>query len=214
MRINWLLPGAFLSLIAFVVSGCGPSLHYTVPEDLLKRLPKSSRRSVFQAETVVTIAIDRKGAIKRTVDNTEREIDRTLEKIKKAEKEQARASSSKKAQYDLEIEMLEAKVDYLHKVIDHQDIKMKLAQWELVLAKAQFELAKVRLVKRHSIAFSGDEEDFVQQVNDIKADVEDLRKEVAEADAELKVEEQKWLAAKKRYYSSIGESSKGWWTEQ
>lgn len=193
---------------------CGPSVSQTVPDDLLKRLPKSSRRSVFQAETVVTIAIDNKGSVKRNVDNTLREIDRTREKIKKAEKEQSKASGNKAANYDLEIDMLEAKIDYLHEVIGHQDIRAKLSDWELVMAKAQFELAKVRLVKKHSISYSGTVEDFEEQVKDIQADVDDLRKDVEAEAAELKLEEEKWLAAKKRYYASIGESSKGWWTEQ
>lgn len=202
------------ALVALAVGGCGPSLSLTIPDDLLKRLPKSSRRSVFQAETVVTIAIDRRGAIKRLVESTLREIDRTREKIKQLESERAKASSDKRSRYDMEIDMLEAKVEYLYDLIDHQDIQRKLADWELVSAKAQFELAKVRLVKKHSIAYSGTIEEFEAQVNDIRADVDDLRKDVDREVAKLKVEEDKWLAAKKRYYSSIGESSKGWWTEQ
>lgn len=207
------IPGAFIAL-CLVLGGCGPSLSHTVPDDLLKRLPKSSRRSVFQAETVVTIAIDRRGGIKRTVDNSVREIDRTREKIKEAGKRRSQASGDKKANIDLEVDMLDAKIDYLYEVIDHQDICQKLADWELVLAKAQFELAKVRLVKKHSISYSGSVEDFEGQVNGIKADVDGLRKDVDAEAAVLKVEEEKWLASKKRYYSAIGESSKGWWTEQ
>lgn len=207
---------AFCLAVAFGLAApaCGPSVSQTVPDDLLKRLPKSSRRSVFQAETVVTIAIDNKGSVKRKVDNTLREIDRTHEKIAKAEKEQSKASGNKAANYDLEIDMLEAKIDYLHEVVGHQDIRAKLSNWELVIAKAQFELAKVRLVKKHSISYSGTVEDFEEQVKDIQADVDDLRKDVEAESAELKLEEEKWLAAKKHYYSSIGESSKGWWTEQ
>jgi hypothetical protein len=211
-RIRWAV--VFCALVALAFGGCGPSLSLTVPDDLLQRLPKSSRRSVFQAETVVTIAIDRRGAIKRLVDSTLREIDRIGEKVKQVEAERSKASSDKRSRYDLEIAMLEAKVDYLHELIDHQDIQRKLADWELVLAKAQFELAKVRLVKKHSIAYSGTIEEFEAQVNAIRADVDGLRKDVDKEVARLKVEEDKWLASKKRYYSSIGESSKGWWTEQ
>jgi len=213
MKSISIIPGAVIAT-ALALGGCGPSLSHTVPDDLLKRLPKSSRRSVFQAETVVTIAIDRRGAIKRTVDNSLREIDRTREKVRAAKKRRSQASGDKKANIDLEIDMLEAKIDYLYDVIDHQDIRQKLADWELVLAKAQFELAKVQLVKKHSIAYSGSVEDFENQVKSIQADVDGLRKEVDAEAARLKLEEDKWLAAKKRYYSSIGESSKGWWTEQ
>lgn len=202
------------ALVVLFAGGCGPSLSNTVPDDLLKRLPKSSRRSVFQAETVVTIAIDRKGGIKRLVDSTLREVDRLREKIKAIGKERSKATSDKRSRYGLEIDMVEAKIDYLYELIDHQDIQMKLADWELVLAKAQFELAKVRLVKKHSIAYSGTIEEFEQQVKGISADVDDLRKDVEREVAKLKVEEEVWLAAKKRFYSAIGESSKGWWTEQ
>lgn len=201
-------------LMAMVLlAGCGPSLSHTVPPDLLKRLPKSSRRSVFQARTVVTIAVDRKSAVNRKIDSTQREIERTLEKIKAAEKERSAASAREADRMAMEIQMLKAKVDYLHDVIDHLEVKMDLADMELVLARAQFELSKVNLVKKHSIAFDGDEEDFVEQVKSIQEDVDEFRREVEEDAAELKREEEAWLAVKKRYYSSIGESSKGWWTE-
>ncbi len=201
-------------LAAFAAGGCGPSLSHTVPEDLLQRLPKSSRRSVFQAESVVTIAFDGKGAVKRKRDTTLREIDRIGEKIEDARKRRSGASGDKADEIGLEIEMLKAKRDYLHDVVAHQDIHMKLAAWKLTLAGAQFELAKVRLVKKHSIAFSDSVEDFEAQVEDIKADVNELSREVDAEAAALKLEEEKWLAAKKRYFTRIGESSKGWWTEQ
>lgn len=214
-KIRHIFPTACATVLALavLVSGCGPSLSHTVPQDLLKRLPKSSRRSVFQARTVVTIAIDRKSAVKRKINSTKREIEKTREKIKAAEKERGKTSARESDQIAMEIMMLEAKVDYLHDVIDHLELKAELAEMELVLAQAQFELSKVQLVKKHSIAFGGDEEDFVDQVKSIQEDVNVFRKDVEEDAADLKREEEAWLAVKKRYYSSIGESSKGWWTE-
>ncbi|MBW1870811.1 MAG: hypothetical protein JRJ19_02040 [Deltaproteobacteria bacterium] len=196
-----------------LLAGCGPSLSYTVSPDLIKRLPKSSRRSVFQAETVVTIAVDRMSAVKRTIDNTHREIDRTLTRIKKIKEGAANAAAREADKVDMEVDMLEAKIDFLNDKIDHFEVKLELADMELILAKAQFELAKVKLVKKHSIAFDDDEEDFIEQVKSIQSDVNDFRKEVEEDAADLKREEDEWLAVKKKYFSSIGESSKGWWTE-
>lgn len=213
-KISTVCAVVFVAAVIGGAAGCGPSLSHTVPDDLLKRLPKSSQRSVYQARTVVTIAIDRKGSVKRQVDNSLREIDRIQEKIAEAEKRMDKASGNKKGHIALEIAMLEAKTDYLHEVIDHQDIRAELTEWELALAKAQFELSKAQLVKKHSIAFSGDLADFEQQVEELKADVAAKRKEVEAEAAELKQEEEIWLSAKKRYYSAIGESSKGWWTEQ
>jgi hypothetical protein len=204
---------AGLFILAEMLGGCGSSLSYTVPPDLIQRLPKSSRRSVFQARTVVTIAIDRKSAIKRKIDSSHREIERTHEKIKAAEKERDAASAREADKLDMEVDMLHAKIDYLHEVIDHQEYRAELAEKELLLAKAQFELSKVKLVKKHSIAFGGDEEDFVEQVESLQEEVDDFRKDVEEDAADLKAEEEHWQAIKKKYYSSIGESSKGWWTE-
>jgi chromosome segregation ATPase len=211
---HWSIRG-FLALTACaaLLSGCGPSLSYTVSPELIKRLPKSSRRSVFQAETVVTIAVDRKSSVKRQIDNARREIDRTEERIKKARKEAEGAAAREAEKIDMEIDMLDAKIDFLNDKIDHLEMSLKLAEMELVLAKAQFELAKVKLVKKHSIAFSDSEEDFVEQAKSIQADVDDMRKDVDEDAADLKRKEESWLAVKKKYFSSIGESSKGWWTE-
>ncbi len=60
-----LLVAWMVALLAGSLGGCGPSLSYTVSDDLLRRLPKSSRRAEFQAKTVVTIAVDRKSTVKR-----------------------------------------------------------------------------------------------------------------------------------------------------
>ncbi len=212
-RFFRLIMTAGLAFSLGLLSGCGPSLSYTVSPDLIQRLPKTSRRSVFQAETVVTIAVDRRSAVKRTMDNTQREIDRTLTRIKKVKDGATNAAARETDKVDMEIDMLEAKIDFLNDKIDHFEVKLELAAMELVLAKAQFELAKVKLVKKHSIAFDDEEEDFVEQVKSIQSDVDDFRKEVDEDAAELKREEDEWLAVKKKYFSSIGESSKGWWTE-
>ena len=213
MRIGTYLPCLILCL-GLAHLACGPSLSNTVPEDKLQRLPKNSRRSVYQAQTVVTIARDKKGTIKRTAENTQREIDRIKEKIKSSKKQLSTVSAAQASRIEGEIEMLRFKIDYLNEVIDHQDERMRLADAELVLAKAQFELAKVQLVKKHSIAFSGTVEEFEKQVRDIQEHVKRIREDVKNEELDLKREEERWLAAKKHYYSSIGESTKGWWTEE
>jgi len=183
-----------LSACAMLLAGCGPSLSYTVSPDLIKRLPKNSRRSVFQAETVVTIAVDRKSSVKRQIDNARREIDRTEERIRKVNKEAEGAGARDAEKIDKEIDMLDAKIDFLHEQIDHLEMSLKLAE-------------------KHSIAFGGSEEDFMEQAKSIQEDVDDMRKDVDKDAADLKRSEEEWLAVKKKYFSSIGESSKGWWTE-
>jgi hypothetical protein len=206
-----------VTLAAMVGGGlpaCGASIRYTVDEDLLQRLPKASRRSVYQAETVVTIAIDAKGAEKRKVDNALRENDRLEAKLAEAKLRRAKAAGNQVATIDLEIRMLKARLAYNDELVDHQRIRIKLADKELTLARAQFELAKARLVEKHSISSSASVKDFEEQVTDIQAHVLKFRKKVEADAADLKEEEARWLEAKKAYYSAIGESSKGWWTEQ
>lgn len=210
---KYLLFSCATLLLAAGFSACGPSLSYTVPDDLLQRLPKKSRRSVFQAETVVTIAVDRKSAVKREQENTRREIDALRERIEKIEKESASESSAAEKKGKAEINMLEANIDYLEEKLDHLGLALSVADDELLLARAQFELAKVQLVKKHAIAFGGDEKDFVEQVNDIQRYVEKRRRQLEQNAAALKREEDKFMEIKKRFFSSIGESSKGWWTE-
>ncbi len=200
-------------LLAAGFSACGPSLSYTVPDDLLQRLPKKSRRSVFQAETVVTIAVDRKSAVKREQESTHREIDASRERIEKIEKESSAGGPAAEKKGQAEINMLEASIDYLKEKLDHLDLALSVAEDELLLARAQFELAKLQLVKKHAIAYSGDEKDFVEQVNDIQRYVEKRRRRLEQDAAELKREEDKFMEIKRRFFSSIGESSKGWWTE-
>ena len=198
---------------AVMLTGCAGSLSYTVDQSLIKRLPKSSRRSVFQAETVVTIAVDQKSTTKRQIDSTRREIARTEERVESRKKRQEAAAAREADKIDMEIDMLWAKVSYLEDKVDHLYFVLKLRDKELLLAKAQFELAKVKLVKKHSIAFDGNEEDFVDQVRSLQEEVNDFRMDVEEDAADLKASEDEWLAVKKRYFSAVGESSKGWWTE-
>jgi hypothetical protein len=200
-------------LAATLLTGCAGSLSYSVDQSLIKRLPKSSRRSVFQAETVVTIAVDQKSTTKRRIDTTKREIARTEERIQDLKKRQEAAAAREADKIDMEIDMLWAKVDYLEDKVDHLKYVLKLRDEELLLAKAQFELAKVKLVKKHSIAFDGSEEDFVEQVRSLQEEVNEFRMDVEEDAADLKASEDEWLAVKKRYFSAVGESSKGWWTE-
>jgi len=212
MRIfRKLLLGVLLSV--WLGAGCGHSLSYTVEPELLQRLPKKSRRSVFQARTVVTIAIDRLSSIRRQIDGTRRDIDRIKERVDKIEKELGNAGPRESQRLRGEIDVLDARQEYLEHKIEFLEEKLDVAEDELLLAKGQFELAKVRLVKKHSIAFDGDEADFVEQVEDLQQKVNERRKDLERDEAELKRQEQKWLAVKKRFYSSIGESSKGWWTE-
>jgi cell division protein FtsB len=198
---------------AATLLGCGASLSYSVDQSLIKRLPKSSRRSVFQAETVVTIAVDQKSTTKRQIDGAKREIDRTEERVKNLEKQKDSAAAREVDKINMEIDMLEAKVDYLEDKVDHLYYVLKLRDKELLLAKAQFELAKVKLVKKHSIAFDGSEEDFVDQVRSLQEEVNEFRLDVEEDAVDLKLSENEWLVVKKKYYSAVGESSKGWWTK-
>jgi predicted acylesterase/phospholipase RssA len=202
-----------MAFLAGALSGCGPSLSHTVPDDLLRRLPKSSRRAEFQAKTVVTIAVDRRSTVKREIKTALNEISRTRDKIRKAKEQKGKVGAREADKIDLQIDMLGSKVDYLHDVVDHHRVRQKLAEMELVLAEAQYELSKVRLVKSNNISFDGDEEDFIDQVKSIQEDVDEFRKEVEADAADLKRLEEQWNAVKKKYYSSIGESSKGWWTE-
>jgi cell division protein FtsB len=211
-RIN--KTACFLAILAAAtLLDCGASLSLTVDPSLIKRLPKSSRRSVFQAETVVTIAVDQKSTTGRQIESTKREIARTEERIRDLKKHQETAPAREADKIDMEIDMLDAKVDYLEDKVDHLRYVLKLRDKELLLARAQFELAKVKLVKKHSISFDGSEEDFVDQVRSLQEKVDEFRKDVEEDAADLKVSENEWLAVKKRYFSAVGESSKGWWTE-
>ncbi len=197
-----------LGLAAGVVMlmGCGPSLSYTVPQETIQRLPKGSRRSVFQARTVVTIAVDRKATIRRQKEVIKRDIEKIHQKMDKARKDGDK-------HLDLELTMLDFQVDYLKDKLDHQDTLQEMADRDLLLSKAQFELAKAKLVKKHSVAFDGEVSEFEAQLKDIRAAADEYRKKVDSEAAELKAVENQWLAAKKTYFSAIGESSKGWWTE-
>jgi len=216
VRSNGRAPWFVLCLAALLLGGAAPgcALRYTVPKDLTKRLPKSSRKSVFQARTVVTIAIDNKASVRRKMSSTRREIERTQERIEEAENKRSRTIATEKGKLESEIEMLEAKIDFLEEKLDYLDQQFDMAEEELLLAKARFELAKAKLVKKHSVAFSGDVEDFEDQVKSLEEDVAAERADLEMHDLEMKAEESEWETVKNQYYSSIGETSRGWWTEQ
>ena len=206
-RSRWWLSCLWLLL------GCGPSLSDTVPDNVIERLPKASRRSVFQAETIVTIALDRRASVAREIQNLHRELRKTGEIMRLTDKRLDKAEGGEKGRIEQEIEVLEVKEELLERQIDHQEIVLKLADYEVILARAQFELSKVKLVKKHSIKFGEDEEDFVEQVQSIQEDVNDQREVVAEDERELKQQEESFLALKKKYNMMDGEPSKGWWAQ-
>jgi ribosomal protein L11 methylase PrmA len=157
--------------------------------------------------------VDNKSSIRRQIENAELEISRTKTKIDEVKKGRSGATTRTADKINMEIHMLEVKVDYLEDYLDHQHTRYKLAEKELLLARAQFELVKVQLVKKHSIAFNKDEADFVKQVKKIENHVNEFRKDVDAEAAKVKRSEERWLTAKKEYYAAIGESDKGWWTE-
>ena len=144
---------------ALLLIGCGGSLSYTVDQSLIKRLPKSSRRSVFQAETVVTIAVDQMSTTKRQIDTTRREIARTEERIENLKKRQEAAAAREADKIDMEIDMLWAKVGYQEDKIDHLYFVLKLRDKELLLAKA---LGEYPYVNAHIV---GDEIHQMASIN-------------------------------------------------
>jgi hypothetical protein len=170
-----------LSLVVglLVLGGCGSRYNTKVPDDLVRQLPYENKIDLLEAENDLFIAYDR-------VDETENEVARTRDQIRRAKRAEGIASDEVGQSKDqatkeiaqLTVDEVRARIDYLRA---RQALNVQLREVEEVArqcAVARYQLARLLAVRKAKV--KGSEgykpEDFERQAKNCDAEVADRRK--------------------------------------
>lgn len=177
---GWLV----MPLLPLLATACS-TLAFTVDGDLLQEVSLESKIMLFDAENDVSIAIDELDQIQRDIREIKQDIRDAQEQVAEAESDAARASGKDDDEAELlgetAAEVFELKIDYLMGELDYLGEKREIQDNLIDVAKAKFELAKAKLVKKNNVRGVEDIE-----IEDYEAQV-DYYVEVAQMD-------QEWLA--------------------
>jgi hypothetical protein len=168
----------FTGLAALAV-GCGSRYGAKVPDNLVRALPYENKIDLLEAENDLFIAYDR-------VDETENEVARTRDQIRRAKHAEGIASDevgqakdpATKEIAQLTVEEVRARIDYLRA---RQTLNVQLREVEEVArqcAVARYQLARLLAVRKAKVKGSESykPEEFEKQAKNCDAEVADRRK--------------------------------------
>ncbi len=170
-----------------VGAACGGHYNTKVPDDMVRQLPYENKIDLLEAENDLFIAYDK-------VDETENEVTRTRDQIRRAKRAEGIASDEVGQSKDpatreiaqLTVEEVRARIEYLRA---RQTLNVQAVEVEEVArqcAVARYQLARLLAVRKAKV--KGSEgykpEDFERQAKACEAEVAD-RKKSLKPDQEL-----------------------------
>jgi hypothetical protein len=174
--MNVRFKGLWILLLAL---GCSGKYGRTVPDDLLNKLTYENKIDLVEAENDLFVAYDK-------VDETDNEILRTRDQIRRAKRSESAAGDEigqAKDPGSKEVALLardeaQARVSYLRA---RQDVNVKNKELEELnrqCAVARYQLARLTAVKKVKVPGSEryDSKDFENQVKRCEADATDRKK--------------------------------------
>lgn len=202
---RWLLVGAFVSVCA-----CASAPRKRVDGKVLEKLTIENRLLLFDAENELNIAIDARyqvldeiEAIKDDIDRAKRKLDTARRDIStfqgKKDGEQVRIAKMREQTQKTRIKYLEARLGWARE-------RLKVEDKRLIVAQAEFELAKARLVKKNNVPGASriTLKDYESQVSTYEGKVEDADKNVDKALAKLTEREEAWIRASRELQEASG----------
>src|SRR5271166_5213331 len=171
--------GRLRAALLVLAAGCGGRYNTKVPDDLVRQLPYENKIDLLEAENDLFIAYDK-------VDETENEVARTRDQIRRAKRAEGIASDevgqakdpASKEIAQLTVEEVRARIDYLRA---RQTLNVQAREVEEVArqcAVARYQLARLLAVRKAKV--KGSEgykpEDFERQVKSCEAEVADRKK--------------------------------------
>ena len=123
--------------IAHMVVGCGMK----VPDRLIKDAPREAKIDIFDAENGVSIAME-------GIDKARRDMSELSRVISASRKRRDTGPAGARAVWD-------ARITYLSADLTHARGTLDLAEMKLILARAQVQLIKARVVDRYSLKARG-----------------------------------------------------------
>jgi septal ring factor EnvC (AmiA/AmiB activator) len=207
-----------LVCIIAVCSACG-TLSQTVDRDLLREVSIENKLVLFDSENEVSIAMDERDKIQRTIRDAKLDIRDAQRQIREAYSDQERAEEKgdEKAfgiAYLAE-EVFELKIDYLEFLVDYHRERLSAQEDVIVAARARHELHKAKLVVRSNVrgASDIDLEDFEGQVADKVESAKASQSDLTEVEQELNAVKAVWLERRKALMAASGGGLGSAWAE-
>ena len=192
------------------ILGCRSAPTLRVDADVLDKITIENKLLLFDAENELNIAIDSRDQV---VD----EIAQYKDDIRRAKKKQAVAERDADVFADkgdperarvaaLRADAEGTRIDFLEATLEWARERLVKERRRLVVAKAQFELAKARLVKKNNVPGASDIvlADFEEQVADYKEDVDAADEDIAAAEAEMNSKEEAWIVVADKLAAATG----------
>ncbi|MEM1025868.1 MAG: hypothetical protein AAGD10_17755 [Myxococcota bacterium] len=192
------------------VCACASAPRKRVDGKVLEKLTIENRLLLFDAENELNIAIDARyqvldeiEAIKDDIDRAKRKLDTARRDIStfqgKKDGEQVRIAKMREQTQKTRIKYLEARLGWARE-------RLKVEDKRLIVAQAEFELAKARLVKKNNVPGASriTLKDYESQVSTYEGKVEDADKNVDKALAKLTEREEAWIRASRELQEASG----------
>ncbi|OGQ84222.1 MAG: hypothetical protein A2289_08800 [Deltaproteobacteria bacterium RIFOXYA12_FULL_58_15] len=187
--------------------------------DLLAEITIENKLLLFDAENDVSIAIDERERLSREIHQTKLDIVDAELQVDEAEEDGDRAAEKgdeKRAQLSVMAgEVFLLKIDYLHEQLGFLRAKLAAQDELIMVAKAKYELAKAKLVKRNNVRGAQDIElaDYEGQVDEYIGGAKETRLDLAEIEKEVELVKNQWLQTRDKLMASSGGGLGSPWAE-
>ncbi len=209
---------AVLSIGCVMVGGCA-GLGSTVDRDLLAEITIENKLLLFDAENDVAIAIDERERLAREIYqarmdivDAEAQVDETYDDEDRAEAK----GDDKRAQLSaMARDVFVLKIDYLDRNLALLRDKLDAQDGLIMVAKAKYELAKAKLVKRNNVRGAQDIDlaEFEEQVSDYVEAAKDTMVDLAEFEKEVEAYKKQWLSTRDQLMAASGGGLGSPWAE-
>jgi chromosome segregation ATPase len=205
-------------LLIVTLSACS-ELRSNVDRDLLAEITIENKLLLFDAENDVAIAIDERERLARDIyqakldiSDAEAQVDETYDDEERAisKADEAAAGLSEMAR-----EVFHLKIDYLEERLFHLREKLAGQDSLIMVAKAKYELAKAKLVKKNNVRGAQDIElvDFEDQVTEYVEYAKETMTDLSELERQVEAYRQQWLTAREKLMVASGGGVGSPWAE-
>jgi len=205
-------------LLLFAHSACS-SLGSTVDRDLLSEITIENKLLLFDAENDVAIAIDERERLAREIYQAKMDIIDAEAQVDETYDDEDRADAKgddKRAQLSaMAREVFILKIDYLELNLAYLRDKLEAQDGLIMVAKAKYELAKAKLVKKNNVRGAQDIElaDFEEQVSDYVQHAKDAMVDLSEFEKEVEAYKKQWLHTRDQLMAASGGGLGSPWAE-
>lgn len=192
------------------VCACASAPRKRVDGKVLEKLTIENRLLLFDAENELNIAIDARYQVLDEIDAIKDDIDRAKRKLETARRDISAFEDKKDAEQVRIAKMREltqkTRIKYLEARLGWARERLKVEDKRLIVAQAEFELAKARLVKKNNVPGASriTIQDFEDQVSKYEGKVEDADKNVEKALVKLTEREEAWIRASRELQEASG----------